>query len=86
MLVKRITVTLPDDLSEALRSEVPKDQLSAFVAEAARRHLGWIRQGKALEAGKGAWKDENHPDLQTHEDTVRFVRAMREGGEWPIDK
>lgn len=83
MLVKRITVTLPDDLSEALRSEVTKSQLSAFVSEAARRHLGWVRQRKALEAGKGAWKDENHPDLQTPEDTVR---ALREGGEWPVGK
>ena len=86
MLVKRITVTLPDDLSEELYSEVPEGQLNAFFTEAARRHLGWIRQGKALEAGRGAWKDENHPDLQTHKDTVRFVRAMREGGDWPIDK
>ena len=70
---------------EALRSEIPRAQLSAFVTEATRRHLRWIRQGKALEAGRGAWKDENHPDLQTPEDTVRFVRAMREGSEWPID-
>ena len=65
--MKRITVTLPDDLFE-LHSEIPKGQLSAFVTEAARRHLGWIRQGKALEVGRGAWKDENHafdPDLQT---------------------
>ncbi len=82
--MKRVTVTLPDDLSDELHSEVPKGQLSAFITEAARRHLGWIRQGKALEAGKGAWKDENHPDLQTPEDTVRFVRALREGGEWPV--
>ncbi len=76
--MKRITVTLPDELDEELRAQVPKGRLSAFMADAARFLLAWERQEKALEIGRGAWSDEDYPDLQTPEDSVRFVRKLRE--------
>ncbi len=76
--MKRITVTLSDELDEELRAQVLKGRLSAFIADAARSLLAWERQEKALEIGWGAWTDENHPDLQTPEDSVKFVRRLRE--------
>jgi predicted DNA-binding antitoxin AbrB/MazE fold protein len=36
---------------------------------------------EALRASAGAWSDEAHPDLQTREDVVKFVRGLRAGFE-----
>jgi hypothetical protein len=36
---------------------------------------------EALRASAGAWSDEAHPDLQTREDVVKFVRGLRVGFE-----
>ena len=36
---------------------------------------------EALRASAGAWSDEAHPELQTREDVVKFVRGLREGFE-----
>lgn len=35
------------------------------------------RQKQAIETAFGAWKDENHPDLKTPEDTLKYVRHIR---------
>ena len=35
----------------------------------------------ALRASAGAWSDEAHPELETREDVVHFVRALRAGFE-----
>jgi hypothetical protein len=34
---------------------------------------------EALELSAGAWSDEEHPDLRSREDVLRFVRTMRAG-------
>lgn len=33
---------------------------------------------KTLEETKGAWKDENHPELRTARDVERYVREKRQ--------
>ena len=74
----KLSITLPKDLANEVRSTVSKRRISAFFAEAVRKYLAQYKQKVALEKGFGAWSNENHPELKTHEDTVIYVRHLRE--------
>ena len=78
---EKVSVTLPKELAAEIRSVVPQGEVSSFFAEALGYYLALRKQRLALESGFGAWKDENHPDLQTPEDTIAYVRRLREGDE-----
>jgi hypothetical protein len=56
---------------------VPAGKISAFVADTLECALQMEKQKRGLEAGKGAWKDEDHPELKTPEDTQRWLRELR---------
>ncbi len=79
---KRINVTFPTDLLDELRWLLPARERNRFIVEATARALRKRRLEEALrqlrEEGP-AWRDENHPGLQTPDDVERYVRAMREG-------
>jgi len=75
---EKMSVTIPTKLAEEIRSIVPQGSVSSFFAEALEHYLAYHRQRIALEKGFGAWKDENHPDLNTPEDTVQYVNSIRE--------
>lgn len=75
---EKLSVTLPKELAAEIRHLVPQRGMSAFFTEAAKRYLAQRRQRTALEKGFGAWSDENHPELRTPEDTVVYVRSLRE--------
>jgi len=66
---------LPEDLIEELRRDVPKREQSKVVSEALRRELRRLRLRKALETSFGAWKDKDHPELESGAET--FVRSLR---------
>lgn len=66
---------LPEELLEEMKKNVSPRQQSRFVAEAVRKELRRLRLEKALDASFGAWKDEDHPELQ--EGTGCFVRGLR---------
>lgn len=72
---KQANFSLPDELLEELRRQVPKGEQSRIVAEALRKELLRLRFGRALDNAFGAWKDEDHPELA--EGTERFVRRLR---------
>ncbi len=36
------------------------------------------KQANAIQKSFGAWKDENYPDLMTPEDTIAYIRKLRE--------
>ena len=74
---EKVSVTLPRELAGEIRSIVPPGEVSSFVTEALRHYLVFRRQTVAIEKGYGAWKDENHPDLNTPEDSVRYVDSLR---------
>ncbi len=76
--VEKLSVTIPKELASEVRAIVPQGKLSAFFAEAVQHHLAYRRQKTALENGFGAWKTENHPDLKTSQDSILYVRALRE--------
>ncbi|MBA4417993.1 MAG: hypothetical protein C0392_08805 [Syntrophus sp. (in: bacteria)] len=66
---------LPEDLIEELRKSVPKREQSKVIAEALRKELKRLKLQKALGTSFGAWKDEDHPELQ--QGTETFVKSMR---------
>jgi len=74
----KFSITLPKELADEIRLTVPKRRVSAFFAEAIKRYMSQYKQRVALEKGFGAWSSENHPELKTPEDTVIYVRRLRE--------
>ena len=52
---------------------------SAFLTEAARDEIQRRKQRNALRAVKGAWKDEDHPELK--HGSAAWVRQMRSESE-----
>ncbi|MBI4288517.1 MAG: hypothetical protein HY671_08835 [Chloroflexi bacterium] len=72
---KQANFSLPDELLEELRREVPRGEHSKIVAEALRKELFRLRFRRALGNAFGAWKDVDHPELE--EGTERFVRRLR---------
>ena len=66
---------LPEDLVEELRKSVPRREQSKVIAEALRKELKRLKLQKALETSFGAWKDEDHPELQ--EGTEAFIKSLR---------
>ncbi len=75
---EKISVTLPSDLAGEVRSQVSRGEVSSFFAEALRHYLTYRKQHLALEQGFGAWKDEDHPGLDSPRDSTEYVRALRE--------
>jgi hypothetical protein len=72
---KQANFTLPGDLLEELRREVPKGDQSRIVAEALRKELLRLRFRRSLDDSFGAWKQEDHPELK--EGTEQFIRRTR---------
>lgn len=73
--VRQANFLLPEDLLDELKKTVSKRQQSKVVAEALRRELKRLRLEKALETSFGAWKDEDHPELQRG--IASYVRDVR---------
>jgi hypothetical protein len=66
---------LPEDLIEELRKSVPRREQSKVIAEALRKELKRLKLQKALETSFGAWKGEDHPELQ--QGTEAFIKSLR---------
>lgn len=84
---KQANFSLPDDLLEELRRQVPKGEQSRIVAEALRKELLRMRFRRAIDSAFGAWKQEEHPELE--EGTEQFLRQLRQSsriGEREQDK
>jgi hypothetical protein len=66
---------IPAELLAALRALVPKGKQSAVVTNALKNELRRIQFRKTLEESFGAWKKEEHPELQ--KGTEHFIRKLR---------
>jgi hypothetical protein len=75
---RRTHVVLPTDLVAQIDELVGARGRSKFIAEAAEHRLQIERQKRALEIGRGAWKDEDHPELQGPDGAAGWVRRMRD--------
>ncbi len=72
---KQANFSLPDDLLEELRREVPRGEQSRIVAEAIRKELTRLRFRGAIDRAFGAWKQEDHPELEDGSES--FLRRLR---------
>ena len=75
---EKMSVTLPKKLAGEIRSVTSQGEISSFFTEALEHYLAYRKQTIALDKGFGAWKDKNHPDLVTPEDSTIYVRSIRE--------
>ena len=75
---EKVSVTLPSYLVREVREIVPQGEVSAFFTEAVEQYLAHNRQSASLKKGFGAWKGKAHPELLTPEDTVTYIREIRE--------
>jgi Arc/MetJ-type ribon-helix-helix transcriptional regulator len=76
---KRTHVVLSEELVKEIDALVGARRRSSFLTQAADRELMRLRQIKALEAAAGAWKDEDHPELQ--HGAAAWVRKLRQESE-----
>ncbi len=74
---EKMSVTIPIDLAQEIRSLSAPGEVSSFFTEAITHYLEYRKQTVALQKGFGAWKDTKHPELVTPEDTRDYVCALR---------
>ena len=75
---EKMSVTLPRELAGEIRSIASQGEISSFFTEALEHYISYRKQKIALEKGFGAWKNNNHPNLATPEDSTSYVCAVRE--------
>lgn len=75
VLARQANFMIPEDLLNDLKQLVGQRQQSRFVAEALRKELQRERMKNALKSSFGAWKNEDHPELQDGVD--HYVRNQR---------
>jgi hypothetical protein len=78
VLARQANFMLPDDLLNDLKQLVGQRQQSRFVAEALRKELQREKLKNALKTSFGAWKDEDHPELQGG--VEGYIRSQRKSG------
>jgi hypothetical protein len=74
----RTHVVLPAELVSKIDTLVGPRHRSRFIAEAAEVRLQQEELLQALDAGFGAWRDEDHPELTGPEGTAGWVRRLRD--------
>jgi hypothetical protein len=83
-LSRRAHIILPVDVLADIERLVGKRGRSAFLTEIARDEIQRRQQRNALLAAKGAWKDEDHPELK--DGAAAWVHQMRSESETPFQK
>jgi hypothetical protein len=83
-LRQRAHVILPVDVIADIDKLVGKRGRSAFLTEVAREEIQRRQQREALRAARGAWKDEDHPELK--DGALTWVKQMRSESETRFQK
>lgn len=73
----RTHLVLPDDLVKGVDELVGKRKRSRFIAEATREKLRRERLLKVLHETAGSLDLSRHPEWETSEKVVEWVRALR---------
>lgn len=73
----RINISLPKSVLEDIQQLVAPRKRNEFIAEATKEKLALLKQQKALGKTAGAWKDKNHPHLNTAKDMEVFLKETR---------
>jgi hypothetical protein len=72
---QRTHIIIPSSLIAEIDSVVGKRGRSKFLADAARKELRRMRLEQILHEATGAWKDENHPEL--NRGSAHWVSQLR---------
>jgi hypothetical protein len=78
-LSRRAHVVLPVEVVAEIDKLVGKRRRSAFLTEVARDEIQRRQQRNALRAARGAWKDEDHPEL--NDGAAAWVSRIRSESE-----
>jgi hypothetical protein len=74
---RRVSFTFSKHLADELRRIIPANEISRFVENVLARELRCRKLREAIKNSYGAWKDEDHPELETFEDINRWVEEGR---------
>lgn len=77
----RAHVIIEEDILREIDRLVGKKKRSSFISDAAKKELQRLNQLSLLKKLKGAWKDEDHPDMKGVGGTEAWVRKLRQGDE-----
>lgn len=78
-MLRKITITLPEELLKRLEALIPRSQRNQFFVTAIQKQLALLEQVVALEESAGAWTDENHPEMLTEADIDYWLAQLRKG-------
>jgi hypothetical protein len=77
----RAHVIIEEDIVKEIDRLVGKKKRSSFISGAAKKELKRVKQLSLINKLKGAWKDEDHPELSGKEGTYKWVRKLRDEDE-----
>jgi len=76
---KRTHIVIPSQLAEEIDALVGRRGRSRFFTELAEREVRRRRLLLVLDEIEGAWKDENHPELE--DGAAKWVEELRQQDE-----
>ena len=76
MARQRVMVPYPPDVITEIDKIVSHGKRTAFLVELAEREIKLDRQRRALRAATGAWKAEDHPELDAG--AAKWIREIRQ--------
>lgn len=75
--MKRLQITVPEDVVEEMDSIIKPRSRSKFITDALRDHIDQVKYKKAISESlrhKG-WKDKDHPELK--EGAAEYISQIR---------
>ena len=73
----RAHVVVDESILKEIDRLAGKKKRSSFIEDAAKKELQRLNQLSLLRRLKGAWRDEDHPDMQGKGGTYKWVRKLR---------
>jgi hypothetical protein len=83
---QKITISLPQELAERFKAQVPARQRSTFIARILEEYLAIQEQLEALDEAAGCWSDERHPDMATDADIDNWLADLRSNWQHKEDR
>ncbi|MEW6409204.1 MAG: hypothetical protein AB1488_03710 [Nitrospirota bacterium] len=79
-------VIIEKDIVKEIDRLVGKKKRSSFVSEATKKELKRLKQFSLIKRFKGAWRDEDHPEMTGRDGTYKWVRKLRSEDEKVLRK
>lgn len=73
----KLSITMPEDVATEIREST--DNISAFISQASQEYLSRRKFLEGVRTARGAWPDEDYPDLTNSEDILVWLEELRKG-------